>query len=364
MPGVYISYPFCTQKCTFCNFASGVSSAEARLGYERRLLSEIRTHRWEWEAETVYFGGGTPSLMPLELLQAIMRAIPGRKLAETTLECAPGTLTEEKIRAWASCGINRISLGVQSFVTSELRRTGRRHTAEVVQAEIEQLRRAGIENINVDLIAGLPGQTKASWDESLTWIERLAPPHISVYIFEIDHDSRLGKEVLAGGIRYGAQILPDDETTAGFYERAAEQLRACGIQRYEISNFARPGWESRHNLKYWRLEPYIGFGLDAHSFNGRERWSNLENLDEYCGADERQTTKTDDLSHVAEEKFFVGLRLSEGIEPEAEEWRRFAAPIAKWVEAGYLERTGRRLRLSERGILVSNEIFQDFIGAA
>lgn len=362
MSGVYISYPFCTQKCTFCNFASGVSSATAQSVYERHLLSEIRAYRWDWEPETVYFGGGTPSLMPLELLEAILGTIPSKKLTETTLECAPGTLSAEKIRAWAACGINRVSLGVQSFVASELRQVGRKHTAETVRAEMDLLRQAGIENINIDLIAGLPGQTRASWEESLDWIERLAPPHVSVYLFEIDEDSRLGKEVLAGGVRYGAQILPSDDAAAGFYERAAERLHACGIQRYEISNFARPGCESRHNLKYWRLEPYIGFGLDAHSFDGSRRWSNPEGLEEYCGAGDRARSSV--VSDLAEEKFFVGLRLAEGIEPNADEWRRFAAPIGKWIESGCLERAGSRLRLAERGILVSNEIFQDFVSAA
>ncbi|MGH9625780.1 MAG: coproporphyrinogen-III oxidase family protein, partial [Bryobacteraceae bacterium] len=342
-------------------------------------LSEIQAHRWDWQAETAYFGGGTPSLMPLELLQAIMHAIPAQKLAETTIECAPGTINTEKIRVWIEAGINRVSLGVQSFVTSELRQVGRRHTAEIVEAEIKLLRQSGMENINIDLIAGLPGQTFASWKESLDWVERLAPPHVSVYIFEIDEDSRLGKEVLAGGMRYGAGILPSDEAAAEFYEQAVERLHGCGIERYEISNFARPGWESRHNLKYWRLEPYIGFGLDAHSFDGRERWSNPETLEPYFreggaagqsrdrkGAEQNPdreggASSTKRQSDLTEEKFFAGLRLMEGIEPAAHEWLRFAEPIDKWVQAGYLERAGARLRLAPQGVLVSNEIFQDFV---
>jgi oxygen-independent coproporphyrinogen-3 oxidase len=179
-----------------------------------------------------------------------------------------------------------------------------------------------------------------------------------VYIFEIDEDSRLGKEVLDGGMRYGAGLLPSDEAAANFYEQAVERLHACGIERYEISNFARPGWESRHNLKYWRLEPYVGFGLDAHSFNGLERWSNPEMLDGYLDWQDRRPPRASD---VEEEKFFAGLRLMEGIEPAEHEWQRFAAPIDKWVQAGYLERTGSRLRLAPRGVLISNEIFQDFI---
>ncbi|HEX7360940.1 MAG TPA: radical SAM family heme chaperone HemW [Bryobacteraceae bacterium] len=358
MSGVYICYPFCSQKCSFCNFASGVFSAAAQRAYEGRLLSEIQAHGWDWQPETAYLGGGTPSLMPLELLRAIMHAIPGQKLGETTIECAPGTIDSEKIRAWAEAGINRVSLGVQSFVTSELRQVGRRHTAEIVEAEIKLLRQFGIENINIDLIAGLPGQTFASWKESLDWIERLAPPHVSVYLFEIDEDSRLGKEALAGGMRYGAGILPSDEAAAEFYEQAVERLQGCGIERYEISNFGRPGWESRHNLKYWRLEPYIGFGVDAHSFDGRERWSNPESPAEYL---EWEGHRPRTASDVEEERFFAGLRLMEGIEPAEHEWLRFAEPIDKWVQAGYLERSGARLRLAPQGVLVSNEIFQDFV---
>ncbi len=266
--GVYISYPFCTQKCSFCNFASGVSSLETRARYHGVLLKELREHRWDWKPETVYFGGGTPSLMPLEALTDMMSAIPAQNLTEVTLECAPGTLVQENLNTWKECGVNRVSLGVQSFVTGELRQTGRRHTAEIVKSDIELLRASGISNINVDLIAGLPEQTWESWEYTLDWIERLQPPHVSVYIFEVDDDSRLGKEVLLGGGRYGAHRVPSDDLTAELYERAVVRLSRLGLARYEISNFARAGFESRHNLKYWQLEPYIGFGLDAHSFNG------------------------------------------------------------------------------------------------
>jgi oxygen-independent coproporphyrinogen-3 oxidase len=214
MSGAYISYPFCRQKCSFCNFASGVFPAAAQRVYESRLLGEIEAHCWDWQPETIYFGGGTPSLMPLELLRAIMVAIPAQRVAEATIECAPGTISAEKMRAWAQAGVNRVSLGVQSFVTGELRRVGRRHMAETVEAEIRLLRRLGIDNINIDLIAGLPGQTFASWKESLDCVERLGVPHVSVYLFEVDEDSRLGKEVLGGGMRYGAGILPSYEAAA------------------------------------------------------------------------------------------------------------------------------------------------------
>ncbi len=297
--------------------------------------------------------------MPASFLREITSAVPSALLQEVTLECAPGTVSSEKIRVWRACGINRISLGVQSFVTTELRQTGRRHDAAVVEREVDALREAGLSNINVDLIAGLPGQNRDSWEQSLDWIERLQPPHVSLYILEVDEDSRLGNEILLGGIRYGATSIPDDDLTAELYERGVERLAATGIARYEISNFALPGFESRHNLKYWLLEPYLGFGLDAHSFDGARRWSNPDTIDEYLAPHANFLSATD----AAEEHFFVGLRLTNGIEPTSAEWQRFAEPIDKWIDEGMLIRHGARLRLSDRGVLVSNEIFQEFLNA-
>ena len=365
MSGIYISYPFCNQKCSFCNFASGVFSAGTKSQYHRLLENEVRAHTWSWLPETLYFGGGTPSLMPPELLVRLINAIPKTRLTEITLECAPGTLTAENVEQWARCGINRVSLGVQSFVTAELRQTGRCHDAEVVSRDIALLRSRGIQNINIDLIAGLPGQTAQSWQHSLEWLERLMPPHVSVYIFEIDEDSRLGNELLLGGTRYGAPSVPGDDAMADFYEAAVERLTLLAIERYEISNFARPGFQSRHNLKYWQLEPYIGFGLDAHSFDGARRWSNPDTFVAYFTQQESGLTVLRNTlpANVLEERFFVGLRLMRGIEPTVEEWSNFARPIQKHLNTGMLERDGNRLRLSSRAVLLSNEILEEFIHA-
>lgn len=359
MPGVYISYPFCQQKCSFCNFASDVGSPELRECYHAALLEELDAYAWPWLPETVYFGGGTPSLMPAKLLAELMKRIPAGRLKEVTIECAPGTFTREAVRAWRASGMNRVSLGVQSFLPEELRLTGRRHTAAQVQQDLQTLRSEGITNINCDLIAGLPEQTTGSWEASLDWIEFLQVPHVSVYIFESDEESRLGKELSLGGVRYGAARMPSEETTAALYERAVDRLAEVSLPRYEISNFARPGFESRHNLKYWQLEPYVGFGLDAHSYDGQMRWSNPDSLPEYLSSlhAPRERMSTDQ----AEEHFFVGLRLKNGIEPTAAEWTRFAGPIEKWTAIGMLERQGSRLRLSSAGVLLSNEIFQEFV---
>ena len=303
--------------------------------------------------------------MPAELLCALLDAIPREHLTEISLECAPGTLSAELVKRWARWGVNRISLGVQSFVIAELRRTGRRHDTKIVSDDCAMLRAAGIENINIDLIAGLPGQTAQSWQESLDWIERLQPPHVSIYLFEVDDQSRLGKELLRGGARYGAPDVPDDDLMAELYEAAVGRLANLGVERYEISNFARPGWQSRHNLKYWQLEPYIGFGLDAHSFDGARRWSNPDAFDAYFAQQESEGPAWRDsvAANRTEERFFVGLRLMRGIEPTPEEWTHFAQPIETHLRIGMLEQDGVRLRLSKRGVLLSNEIFQEFIHA-
>jgi oxygen-independent coproporphyrinogen-3 oxidase len=351
--------PFCAQKCTFCNFASGVYPRALEARYLDALASEIRACQWAWMPETVYLGGGTPSGIAPEALRRLLDLIPGRPWREATIEAAPGTVTAEKARAWAACGINRVSLGVQSFVSKEIRRTGRKHTAQTVADEMGTLRDAGIGNLNIDLIAGLSGQTEASWRESLDWIERLAPAHVSVYMLEVDEDSRLGKEILLGGARYGAGETPGDDRTAALYEMAVERLAALGIPRYEISNFARPGFESRHNLKYWKLEPFAGFGADAHSFDGRVRRQNPESVEDYLRP--RQAEGLPHIAHLADERFFVGLRLMAGIRPAPEEWRRFEQPIRRFLDAGLLETEGGVLRLTGRGVLLSNEVFQEFL---
>ncbi len=363
MAGVYISYPFCAQKCTYCNFASGVAPEDLERQYLDALASEIAGFDWPWRPETVYLGGGTPSRMDARDLERLLSAIPGRPWKEATLEAAPGGISLELARAWAAAGIHRVSLGVQSFVQRELRRTGRKHTAAIVAAEIETLRRCGIESINIDLIAGLPGQTRDSWRESLAWIATLAPPHVSVYMLEVDQDSRLGNEVLLNGTRYGAPEIPSDDLIVELYETAVCELDRLGIRRYEISNFARHGFESLHNLKYWRLEPYLGFGADAHSFDGALRSQNVESAVEYVDRIRagRSPRLASSPANPTDERFFVGLRLAEGIRPRADEWRKFDAPIQRFLSEGLLAQEGERLRLTDRGVLFSNEVFAEFV---
>ncbi|HVN05823.1 MAG TPA: coproporphyrinogen-III oxidase family protein [Bryobacteraceae bacterium] len=357
MPGVYVSYPFCAQKCTYCNFASGVFPQVLETRYLEALRAEIQQHQWDWRPETVYLGGGTPSAMDPEALASVLARIPGSPWQEATIEAAPGSITPDKARAWRELGIDRVSLGVQSFVSTELSRTGRKHAAQTVAADVAMLRAASIHKINIDLIAGLPGQTEASWRESLDWIARLAPDHVSVYMLEVDDDSRLGREILAGGARYGAGAVPSADLTADLYETAVLRLAGLGLARYEISNFALPARESRHNMKYWLFEPYAGFGSDAHSFDGRLRWQNPESINDYLGAWQAVRAEANPL----EERFFVGLRLTRGIRPEPREWERFGDPIRRFLEQGLLETEDGVLRLTARGIMLSNEVFEEFL---
>ncbi len=363
MPGVYISVPFCAQKCTYCNFASGVLPRELLDPYIEAVAGEIRAERFTGSPDTLYLGGGTPSLLDAAPLGRLLSGLPVAAWREATIEASPGSVTPERARLWREAGLNRVSLGVQSFVPREIAATGRQHTPEQVAAEVALLRREGLDNINIDLIAGLAHQTRESWRGSLDWIDRLRPPHVSVYMLEVDEDSRLGREITSGGSRYGAGAAPDDDTTTELYLEAVERLERRGLARYEISNFARPGCESVHNLKYWRLDPYRGFGADAHSFDGLRRWSNVESAGEYVerfGAGRSPVLETTPAD-PAHERFFVGLRQTGGVAPTDQEWASFAEPIGRLTGDGLLERRGSRLRLTSRGVLLSNLVFQEFL---
>lgn len=363
MAGVYISYPFCAQKCTYCNFASGVFPAALEGEYFEALLAEIKGTEWPWTPETVYLGGGTPSQMDPGKLARLLEAIPGRRWREATIEAAPGGITAEVAGAWAEAGINRVSLGVQSFVQAELRGTGRKHTAGIVEREVETLRASGISNISVDLISGLPHQTEETWAESLDCVRRLDVPHVSVYMLEVDEDSRLGLEILNGGSRYGAGGVPPESAIVDFYEEAVDRLDGLGLARYEISNFARPGFESIHNLKYWRLDPYLGFGADAHSCCDGMRWQNVESAAEYV--ERRRNGESVALAKTPsvpdEEYFFLGLRQLAGVEAGPDRVAPYREAVVRLVANGLVEYDGRRLRLTRRGVLLSNEVFEEFI---
>ena len=279
--GIYISVPFCRTKCSYCNFASDVFSRAVFERYVDRVCADIENAagiagevggKMERTVDSVYLGGGTPTVLETAQLERVFAAVRRQfevtPDAEITVECAPGTLTPAMLEGLLRCGVNRVSLGVQSFVDQEAAAVGRLHKRTIVLEGVARLRAAGLANINIDLIAGLPHQTAASWDFSLTEIIAIQAPHVSVYMLEVDEDSRLGRELIAGGARYHAHFVPDEEATVDFYLAACEKLQVAGVAQYEISNFAHVGCESRHNLKYWTRQPYLGFGVDAHSMLG------------------------------------------------------------------------------------------------
>ncbi len=387
--GIYISVPFCRSKCTYCNFASGVFSAGQMGRYVERVAEDIRWLRANADklgaampetVDSLYMGGGTPSLLPPEELKKLFFALRQEfkvlPKAEITIECAPGTLTDPVIQTLVTRGVNRVSLGVQSFVDKEAASVARLHTREKTLSDIDRLRKAGISNINVDLIAGLPHQTRESWEHSLQQAIATGVPHVSVYMLEVDEDSRLGRELIAGGTKYHAHFVPDDDLTAEFYETACERLNAAGVEQYEISNFARAGFESKHNLKYWTRQPYLGFGVDAHSMlpsaSDEAESVRLATTDDYDRFFVAADFKASPVSaeQALEESFFLGLRLNRGIDLErvreefGEAVDKFGATIDELVEDGLLIRSGENLRLTDRGRLLSNEVFGRFIGIA
>lgn len=327
--------------------------------------------------DSIYLGGGTPTTLSPEQLKEIFSAVRSEfdiaADAEVTVEAAPGTLSSEILGALAESGVNRVSLGVQSFVDPEIRSVGRLHTAAGALVDIERLGDFGIANINVDLIAGLPHQTAESWQYSLQQLANSGVPHASVYILEVDEDSRLGRELIAGGTRYHAHAVPNADLAADFYLQAIESLHRAGLEQYEISNFARSGCESRHNLKYWTRQPYLGFGLDAHSMlYARTSWAEIESirftkgddLASYIGGKSELSVTRVSREEAIEEKLFLGLRLNRGIslsEMDSSAVESFRGEIDELSELGLLDENANTLRLTSRGRLLSNEVFERFI---
>ena len=391
--GIYIAVPFCRSKCTYCNFASGVYPASEHARYVERVIADVRS-AGAWAAQmgvevpqrvdSVYLGGGTPSLLAPELMERLFAALRAEfdvdGGAEITVECAPAQLAEETLEALVAAGVNRVSLGVQSFVDAEAHASGRLHTRAAVEADLARLRAAGIRNLNVDLIAGLAGQTMESWRCSLDALLASAVPHASVYMLEVDEDSRLGRELLAGGMRYKAGLVPDEEAIAAMYEEAIATLGAAGLAQYEISNFSRSGCASRHNLRYWKRRPYLGVGVDASSMlralpeSGDTkmppvlRSTTTDSLAEYlAGATVAETAWLSEHQQL-EEAWFLGLRLNCGVEIAALEREFGAERVApalavarQLVEDGLLEGDGRGFWLTSRGRLLSNEVFAEFL---
>jgi oxygen-independent coproporphyrinogen-3 oxidase len=435
--GVYIQVPFCQTKCTYCNFHTGVVSRHRYQPYASAICREIEQEArnsevWEGgvltpplatndpgalapevntSVDTVYFGGGTPSLLAPDSLAQTLHALRSRyefvapeiileaddasrivilseqrerrtslSRPEITLEADPETITPEKAASWLAAGFNRISLGVQSFNDRELQATGRMHRRAGIAPATEILRAAGIDNIGMDLIIGLPYQSSESWEQSVSELLALRSEHISIYMMEIDEGSHLGKESLAGGTRYSAAAIPRDDTQAEFYESACARLAAAGYDHYEISNWALPGRRSRHNLKYWQREPYLGFGAGAHSFDGRTRWANVHDSARYVAMIEQRISPREQVEPITpeqslEEEFFLGLRQLDGIDlarierdyasPSTNGARARFAAIRRQIESlraqGLLELQGSHLRLAPNSLTVSSSILAELL---
>ena len=393
--GVYLHIPFCRSRCSYCDFATGMYDGATAERYVQALLKEISN--WSTPeraglvpardgqppglplqketADTIYFGGGTPSLLSTGQIEAILHAIRVRFAvtadAEVTLEINPGDggLSHQQrldtMREWCRLGINRASFGAQTFADRELKMLGRTHDSRDIRNTFAQLRAAGFSNINFDLIAGLPGQTSQGWQRNLDEALKMRPGHLSLYLLDV-HDGT----PLADQIKRGMRPRPDEDLAAEMYAAMIETVCAAGYQHYEISNFCRPAFESRHNSKYWSGAPYYGFGNSAHSYDGaRLRWANERDAAKYVELIERDLSPVVERTNLSEddarsESIFLGLRLMQGIDMESYRSRfgrdlrdEYNCEFDRLSEAGLIEVDDRRLKLTARGALLSNEVF-------
>lgn len=372
--GLYVHIPFCSSRCSYCDFATGLYQADLAERYVSGLIKEIQASQYTNEnVDTIYFGGGTPSLLaPAQLERIIASLYEKFKIAaeaEITLEINPGSATPEKLRAFRSLGINRASFGAQTFNDAELAKLGRSHNTADALRTFADLRAAGFSNVSFDLIAGLPAQTLSGWQQNIKQALALAPEHFSFYLLEVHSGTPLAEH-----IHRGIQPQPDEDLAGMMYEWMLERATAAGYEHYEISNLCRPGFHSRHNVKYWTAAPYYGFGCSAHSYDGAtRRWSNHREVLKYLEmvegsaspvVEEQQLSQTD----VRAEAVFLGMRLMHGVD-----LRRYresfgvdlrdehADDLDRFCKAGLVELDGDLIRLTRTGALLSNEVFAAFV---
>ncbi|MBS1770704.1 MAG: radical SAM family heme chaperone HemW [Acidobacteria bacterium] len=395
--GVYLHIPFCKSRCSYCDFATDVyreSGAVER--YVAALCREIRQFLPQNDADdanltggvdlrdqrssaavslltvdTIYFGGGTPSLLSAIQVEAILQAVREQfevvSDAEITLEMNPATVTPESLAGYLDAGVNRASFGVQTFNDRDLKLLARGHDANDARNTFKMLRGAGFSNISFDLIIGLPGQTLDDWQRNLDEALKLDPEHLSLYILEIHEATPLAEQV-----RSGRRPVPDEEIAAEMYEHLLDRIPTTSFEQYEISNFAKPGLASRHNTKYWRLDPVFGFGVSAHSFDGMSRYWNVRDTQEYVSAVEADKTPIAGRDILTDEKLageraFLGMRLTDGISVNDYERAtgidlkaKYAGELERLADAGLIELASDRLKLTRRGMLFSNEVFAVF----
>lgn len=395
---VYIHIPFCARKCAYCDFLSAPASSDTMHQYLEALLQEIREFPWEeeYEVSTVFFGGGTPSILPAEWIGRILETLEERQgnggsdyagrvwkpvpaasesvsAREITIECNPGTADFEKLRAYHEMGINRLSLGLQSADDQELKCLGRIHTWEEFLDTYQAARRAGFENINIDLMSALPGQTEASWESTLKKVLALKPEHISAYSLIVEEGTpfyeRYEEDVKRREAGEACIALPSEEEERRMYALTEQYLASAGMYRYEISNYAKPGYECRHNIGYWRRTDYVGFGLGASSLLKNVRYRNAEDLSSYLkrdfsGREKEKLTIPDQMS----EFMFLGLRMTEGVSEQkyletfgVRMEEIYAEPLRKLIDENLICRGNGQVYLTDRGRDLANPVMAEFL---
>ena len=374
MLGLYVHVPFCSAICNYCNFNRGLFDADLKARYVDALVAEIRTAELKPRAaaDTMFFGGGTPSLLePDEIARIIAACESAFDIAadrEVTMEANPESVTEARLAAYRRAGVNRLSVGVQSFREDELRRLSRLHSADRARAAFGEARAAGFDNVSLDLMMWLPEQRVSEWLESIDASIALGPEHVSLYMLEVYPNAPL-KDDMA---RARWSQAPDDDVAA-MYLAAMERLEESGYGQYEISNVAKPGRRSRHNLKYWMDGEWLGFGCGAHSTRGGVRWKNISSTQEYIDQVGRGGSLAVDIRRLTPDEqlgdaLFTGLRLVDGIDVNAiqtrygvDVWRRFGADLEPFLEAGCLRRDASRLSLTRQGMLLAHEVMSVFV---
>jgi oxygen-independent coproporphyrinogen III oxidase len=373
--GIYLHIPFCATRCHYCNFATGGYESNLAQRYVAALSQEIEEapSRPEMRSvDTLYFGGGTPTTLSIEQISGLVETChkkfdiaPG---AEITIEANPGSVTADYLEKLRALGINRVSFGVQSFDDLELQMLGRTHSAQDAREAVRMARAAGFANISIDLIAGLPEQKMETWRGNLDEVGSLAPDHLSVYLLELYRDAPLLHRIERGELR-----ALDEELTVEMYFALMDEAERFGLEQYEISNWARPGCSSRHNLKYWTGAPYWAFGVSAAGYDGESRWSNTRNIHEYLAQVESGHSPVDSRAELDDEDrqseaLFLGLRLRDGVDLQAHRRRfgvnvvdRYRDELERLCEAGLIELSDENIVISRKGKVLANEVFAAFV---
>ncbi|MGI8469816.1 MAG: radical SAM family heme chaperone HemW [Pyrinomonadaceae bacterium] len=373
--GIYLHIPFCKSRCSYCDFATDVyKNNETVERYVNALCKEISNFKFQisnsvFQIDTIYFGGGTPSLLSAKQLEKILNSIHKKfsvdENSEVTMEMNPATMTLETVREYRKLGVNRASFGAQTFDDTELKRLGRRHTAQDARETIELLRHSDFQNVSFDLIAGLPRQTLKEWERNLDEALKLKPEHLSLYLLEIHEGTPLAEQ-----IRSKRQPPPDEDLAAEMYELMIEKTAEKSYAQYEISNFCLPDYESKHNSKYWLCEPVFAFGVSAHSFDGEKRFANERDTNLYVSLIESGANPQVfcDETDLKSEIIFLGLRLTKGLDLGEYEKRfgfdlreRYAEDLARLEELKLVGFAGNKLRLTQKGMIYSNEVFSVFV---